>query len=257
MLDDLGYLTGVLRGKEGVVVEGSFPRSICAGDMYCPPCGGLRRMDITPIYWPLGRYTCANVYSIILQQGTEALVPSLFDFSCVQCETRFTAVIYRGAKGPALAVLPSCRGGLTTPHTPDGVAFYLDQAHKAQSIGANSAAVAMFRGALEHLLFDQGYKKGMAGQKITDLEKDTQAGKAPKWAMDLDPAFLKVLKDLGAGAIHPNDGNVENQVVLDNELLAQLKATFLEVLDGVYEAEGRRKERLAALQAAAATLQKP
>jgi hypothetical protein len=33
-------------------------------------------------------------------------------------------------------------------------------------VGANSAAVAMFRGALDHLLFEQGLKKGMCGQKL-------------------------------------------------------------------------------------------
>ena len=59
----------------------------------------------------------------------------------MQCDTEFTAVIHRGPTGPALAMLPSCFGGLTTPHTPDSVKYYLDQAQRCQSVGASSAAI--------------------------------------------------------------------------------------------------------------------
>lgn len=111
-----------------------------------------------------------------------------------------------GQGGPELAVLQSCRGGLTTPQTPPAVAYYLDQAQRAQSVSARSAAVAMYRPALEHLLYEQGYKKGMLGTKLTDLEKDIAAGTAPKWAAELDTEFLALLKELGNASIHPNDG---------------------------------------------------
>jgi hypothetical protein len=150
--------------------------------------------------------------------------PILAVLTCVQCDTLFTGVLYQGPEGKNLAILPSTYGGLTTPHTPIGVAYYLDQAQKSRSVGANSAAVAMFRGALDHLLFEQGFNKGMCGQKLA-LDAAVKANAAPKWAYELDSEFLQVMKQLGDGAIHPNDGDVASQVKLDSELLAKLTHT--------------------------------
>jgi len=183
-------------------------------------------------------------------------VPPLFRFTCVQCDTQFTAVIYAGPDGPALAVLPSRRGGITTAHTPPGVAFYLDQAHRAQSVGANSAAIAMFRGALEHLLFEQKYTTGMLNGKLTKLDADIAAGTAPKWARDLDTDFLNVLKDLGNGAVHPNDGNVTTQATLDTALLARVTGTFHLLLMLVYEIPHMKDQALNELRAKAQVFKK-
>jgi hypothetical protein len=107
------------------------------------------------------------------------LVPSVFLVRCRQCESGFTALIYGGANGPALALFPECEGGLTTPHTPPAVAYYLDQAARAQAVGARSAAVAMYRAALEHLLFDQGFKTGMCGQ-ARKASKDHKVRRVPR-----------------------------------------------------------------------------
>jgi hypothetical protein len=108
----------------------------------------------------------------------------------------------------------------------------------------------MFRGALEHLLFDQGFKDGMCGKKLTDLEKAITAGTAPKWANELDTEFLKVMKELGDGSIHPNDGDVGKQEKLDNELIAKVRHTFEMLLFIVYEIPLQKMDRLAALRAA-------
>ena len=82
-------------------------------------------------------------------------------------------------------VLPNRTGGLAMPNTPEGVAFYLDQAAKSHSVGANSAAIAMYRGALEHLLFQQGYKTGMlanmAGRQMT-LQTEREVPHIPRRA---------------------------------------------------------------------------
>ena len=86
----------------------------------------------------------------------------------------FTALVYQGPAGPDLVVLPSQPGGLRTQHTPESVAFYLDQAQRAESVGARSGAAAMYRGALEHLLFEQGYRQAMLGPKLERLERDIQ-----------------------------------------------------------------------------------
>jgi hypothetical protein len=176
--------------------------------------------------------------------------PLLTTLHCVQCDTIFTTVLYQGPGGPALAVLPSTHGGLTTPHTPAGVGYYLDQAQRAHAVGANSAAVAMFRGALEHLLFEQGFKTGMCGKKLLDLEAAIKAGTAPKWASELDTEFLEVMKQLGDGSIHPNDGDIKRQQVLDSELIAKVGHTFQMLLFLIYEVPLKKADRLAALKAA-------
>jgi hypothetical protein len=204
-----------------------------AGVLHCPTCGDSRRMHL------FAR----------LKSDNWAGPPVLATLTCVQCDTLFTAVLYRSPEGKGLAILPSTWGGLTTPHTPPGVAYYLDQAQRAQSVGANSAAVAMFRGALEHLLFEQGFKKGMCGQKLADLEAAIKANTAPKWAYDLDGEFLKVMKQLGDGAIHPNDGDIAEQYKLDNELLAHVAHTFQMLLYLIYEVPHKKQMRLDALKA--------
>lgn len=204
------------------------------GELHCPTCGDARRMDVAVCYKP---------------SGSSVDTPNLFVMTCVQCDTTFTALVYQGPEGMSLAVLPSTWGGLTTPHTPPGVAYYLDQAQRSKSVGANSAAVAMFRGALEHLLFDQGFKKGMCGQKLADLEAAIKASTAPKWAYELDGEFLTVMKQLGDGAIHPNDGNIGAQYKLDNQLLAHVAHTFQMLLYLIYEVPQQKQKRLDALKA--------
>src|SRR5262249_22476780 len=160
----------------------------------------------------------------------------LFSARCRQCGTGFTALVYSGPNGPALAVFPECPGGLATPNTPPAVSYYLDQASRAQSVGAQSAAIAMFRVALDQLLLEQGFEGRMCGHKIAALEKAIQSGTAPSWARDLDPQYLRVLKDLGDGALHADDGDVTRQAHLDETLLSQVTETFVELLDVVYEA---------------------
>ena len=65
-----------------------------------------------------------------------------------------------------------------------------------------------------------------------------------------------VLKRLGDGAIHPNDGDVDRQKALDGELIQAVAATFVELLDLVYEEPARRAARLATLEAAGAEVSK-
>lgn len=250
MLDDLKDLVKAFISDPSIITD---HYTIRADGMYCPPCGDIRRMAITPIYLPFPRGARGPYFdkTIITE-----LIPSVFHLRCLQCDTLFTAIIYMGAYGPNLAVLPSCRGGLTTPHTPSGIAYYLDQAQKAHSVGANSAAIAMFRGALEHLLFDQGYKTGMLGKKIDKICEDIKKGTAPKWALELDTDFLKILKDLGNASIHPNNGDVNKQATFDNKLIAQVKQLFLALLFIVYEVPQKKEDILKALRSKAQLFKK-
>lgn len=107
----------------------------------------------------------------------------------------------------------------------------------------------MFRGALEHLLFEQGFTKGTCGQKLVELERAVTAATAPKWANELDGEFLQVMKKLGDGAIHPGDGDVGKQSVLDGELIAKLTHTFHMLLFLIYEMPHQKTKHLAALKA--------
>lgn len=256
MLDDLSRIEEVLR-KHAYLLRGQSSESFTTPEMHCVKCGAARRMVIQGRYSALQENSNETITMYLKSKGIGGVIPALLDYTCVQCVTRYTVLIYQGPTGPALAVLPTVLGGLTTPNTPERVAYYLDQAHKSHCVGANSAAVAMFRAALDHLLFEQGYKKGMTGEKVTALEKGIAAGTAPKWARELDPAFLGVLTKLGAGSIHPNDGDVKKQEVFDNALIAAIKATFAELLDTVYEADERKAARLSALKEAAEALKKP
>lgn len=237
--------------------------------LYCPKCGDARRMDVRPYWWTGGNiqisgdprrgptYWSATVPAPESGSNIRDFAnPSLYDLSCRQCDTHFTALLYRGPDGPALVVLPSCHGGLRTPHTPEAVAYYLDQAYRARSTGANSAAIAMFRGALEHLLFEQGYEVKMLGRKIRKLRSDIDSGEAPKWAMEIEPQFLEVLNDLATGAIHPNDGNVQQQSELDSELVSRVQKTLTYLLFLVYELPRTKEEALSALQGKAKILNK-
>src|SRR5262249_47368769 len=133
------------------------------------------------------------------------LARSLLVYSCTQCDTRFTAVVYEGRPGePHLAIFPRVPGGLTTPHTPANVSYYLDQAQRARSVTAYSAAICMYRAALEQLMFDKGFTRGMLDAKIKELEGQISGGNPPSWARDLDTEYLRVMKELGNAAIHPN-----------------------------------------------------
>jgi hypothetical protein len=134
---------------------------------------------------------------------------------------------------------------VATPNTPAGVAYYLDQADRAECVGARTAAVAMYRAALEHLLFEQGYTTGMLNAKIQELIRRRDAGEASGWARDLDADHLTVINRLGNFSIHPNDGDISGQSRLDSGLLSAVRELFSYLVDEVYEREERRRRSLA------------
>ena len=176
-------------------------------------------------------------------------LPAMYLLGCLQCRHTITVIVHNGPSGLELVALPSTYGGLSTPHTPPAVAYYLDQAQRAQSVGALSGAIAMYRSALEHLLFEQGFQQRMLGPKIAALEA---AQPPPRWRSDLDDDYLTVINRLGNWAIHPNDGEISKQTVFDADLLREVQALFSELLDLVYERPQQRTGRLARLRAALA-----
>jgi hypothetical protein len=290
MLDDIrdfGLVLFVEQGKlfvrEGILGNQWYEAgSAWADGLYCPTCGDVRRTILKALYFPFkgeknglarrestpppprsvfpsdeafaehNRKEMQKEIAHVLRQ----LVPSVFLLTCVQCETGFTAVIYRGPDAPTLLVLPSGRGGITTPHTPSVVAYYLDQAHRAKIMGGYTAAVAIFRAALESLLHEQGYTARMLGPKLAELEAAIAAKTAPQWALELDTAFLKVIKDLGNASIHTSDGDIAKQAALDADLVSRVNQTFQMLLYLVYEIPHKKADMLDALKAKAQALKK-
>jgi hypothetical protein len=126
----------------------------------------------------------------VLAAVASQVIPTLFTLACLQCEAHSTGLLYFGPQGPSLAILSRSLGGVTTPRTPAGVGYYLDQAYRAHGVGAYSAAMEMYRAALEVLLYEQGYQSGMLAAKIKKLEEDISTGNGPKWAQELETEYL-------------------------------------------------------------------
>jgi hypothetical protein len=223
---------------------------------YCASCGATRRMKLFALFWH-DRWTLGKVPQFprghIDAPPSEDPSPSMFLAVCLECRSRLTLVVHRGPDGPQLVALPQAYGGLSSPNTPTGVSYYLDQAERAKSVASLSAAVVMYRAALEQLLHEQGVKGGMLGNRLETLEKTD----APPWWRDqLDQAYLSVINKLGSAAIHVNHGDVGQQAVFDEQLLLEVRELFTELLDLVYERESQKASRLARLQEAASSIKR-
>lgn len=245
---------------------GDTNRSFEDGGLRCGLCGGVRRMRVH-VHWTPTRDGDRAIRSLILTDLktyqddpgaywvgiAEQMTPSLLVAECLQnCGATFTIALHSGPNGPNVAVLPNHHGALATRHTPAGVAYYLDQAHRAIAVGANSAAIAMFRSALEQLLHEQGIEGRMVGHRLQVLETMIADGTAPSWALSLPQQFLGPINRLGAGSVHTNDGDIGLQVEMDTDLVGLVVESFEELLEAVYERENATNQRLAALSEKAA-----
>jgi hypothetical protein len=188
MLDDFEEFTTACR-EHSQAFDANKQNDFSVGDRYCPVCGGPRRVTVYVLY-PLKHGGVFYNEGQEPQQLAKQIEPALFVMQCLQCHTLFTAVLFEGPREYELAIFPAVPGGVATPHTPPGVAYYLDQAQRSQNVGANSAAVAMHRSALEHLLHEQGYEMRMLGPKIAALEAGIKDGSAPRWARELNREYL-------------------------------------------------------------------
>ncbi|MCL4464925.1 MAG: hypothetical protein M1401_01010 [Chloroflexi bacterium] len=242
-VDELPGLMRILESNWAELAGGEASR-VVAGCMYCPRCDGDRAMRIAV------RYASGLMEgrSVVLPGAPPEFVPALIALTCVQCNAAFTAVIYGQEDGPTLAVLPARHATLSTRHTSPPVAFYLDQAKRAESAGAASASLAMYRVALEGLLAEQGYMTGSLGLRLHQLAKGVETGAAPKWALELEPEFHAVLQRIGESPTSLLVGDANGQLRRDSEILALLDDTFRMLLFLVYEVPHEKSERLKALR---------
>jgi hypothetical protein len=227
--------------------------SFVSGSLYCGRCRGHRRVRISSsaLFDTQRRYFTA--FGGAFKVGfVSTPVPVLFLYDCIQCDAAWSVLVYPSLDDLRMALLPAHfgAGGIATTNAPVGVAYYLDQAARCHYISANSAAITMFRSALEWLLEDQGFTERMIGPKLIALDKAIAQGSAPSWVNEIGPEYLKVIKDLGNIAVHTNAGDLAKQDALDAQLYREVELTFLELLEVVYERPATRAQRLAELKKA-------
>ena len=81
------------------------------------------------------------------------------------------------------------------------------------------------------------------------LRRKIDVNQAPKWAADLNPAFMQVINDLG-NEVHLNSEDQNSLNVYNEKLLAKVQITFHELLNEIYERPEKLKARLTDLQSA-------
>ena len=197
-LDTVSGLAAAIGKSDAVRGDGATVgislRTFVAGYLYCGRCGGHRRIRIesdskfdtvSMSYLHFGARFKVSIYS------TPA--PALFRYVCTQCDGTWSVLLYPSAGNLSMAALPAHLDGssISTPNTPGGIAYYLSQAALCHYIGANSAAVTMFRSAAEWLLEDQGFKAKMLGPKLAELDAALASSTAPKWAYENRPRILE------------------------------------------------------------------
>ncbi len=105
----------------------------------------------------------------------------------------------------------------------------------------------MFRVALEQLLHDQGYDKGMLDFKIKQLESDLKNQNAKGWVQNLDVEVLNVVKKLGNQAVHPK--TMAQLHALDETTIRGAQETFQYLLHEIYEKPLAEEELIKRLDA--------
>jgi hypothetical protein len=233
------------------------------GMLYCPICSGYSGMKLDTLYFEstVGK----ELYSELVKEDTlgfgrtsrqkplEYSDPSLFRLSCVNCPNTFYVLVYKNETGPKLLNFSVRGGGVATPNTPPLVRYYLEQAYKAQSATAYSAALTMYRAALEQLLEDKGFNGGLAS-KLNEFESKVVARTAPSWAMRQDAEILTVFKEISKSHAHPNE--LKRLQAIDSQFMSKVQQTFASLLRDAYELEPRKEAANAKIAAALAKAKK-
>lgn len=217
-------------------------------NMFCAKCLENRLMDVQNVNIGRGKPYTLDYDESDIKIVLNRLSPLFYVAKCRQCSSITIIVIYKKDDEYMMVKLAQNKGGCISKNSPETVKYYLDQAYLAKEIGANSASMAMYRAALEQVLFEQGYTNGMLGQKLIKLDEDILKDNAPKWTKEFDIDFLRYIKEIGNGAIHSNEGNIERQKDIDNDLIKVVDIVLEELLDKIYEQPKRQENRLNTLK---------
>lgn len=232
------------------------------GKMFCPNCRQLNRFHVETVHLSTHQQFAASVPRrksypgrvdgrwVSLSTKPELLLESQFRFRCVTCRVAAQVVVVKLVDAPNLMIIFPSGGSVATVHTPDAVKYYLEQAYQSYSARAYSATLAMYRTALDAILFNAGYEKGMVGAKIAAMEADIKEGRGPKWARDLAVPYIRVIKNLGNSSLHIANEDLSEERSIGDDLIQQIEITLHAILDDAYEKEAREKDRLVRLEAA-------
>lgn len=208
------------------------------GKMYCNKCGDYRTMDIFGLYIPKDTRQHGAYYIPL---------PSFFKINCRECDQKFHVILYKTDQSDSnVCVLPYSTAFIATPHTPIEVRFYLEQAFKSQIGGAYTAALPMYREALEEILSQHGYKgtddTKTCGGKLSKLQKDIISGTVPAEFKDIENGIMLILKKLGDWGVHADIGKVSDKRRIDADLCQKVSAVFTFLLEKVYEQPAKQAE---------------
>ena len=170
---------------------------------------------------------------------------SIYVHTCRQCHNETFLIRHTVDGEPTLTFVYSTALQYDTSCVPEGVNYYMGQAFKSKSVGAYSAAMAMYRSALEFLLYENGFDEKRLFDKIKSFEDNP-----PSWATSLSSQFMDVIKDLGNSSVHPNGGDISEQEKFDFEMLEVVEETMNELIERAYILPQREKERLSVLSKA-------
>lgn len=224
------------------------------GVLYCPHCSEYSGMKLNTLHFE--KTVGQELYKEITREDSigpgprpklpEYFDPSLFRLDCVNCQNGFYTLLYKIEKGPTLVFFSTRGGGIATPNTPTLVRYYLEQAYKAQAASAYSAAIAMYRAALEQVLQDKGFE-GKLPSKLANLAERIKDGTAPSWAKRLNDAALTVIKEIADSHAHPSE--LSKLQALDIAFMSNVQKTFCSLLSLAYEQDARKAAGKAKLEA--------
>jgi hypothetical protein len=215
---------------------------------YCTYCGGSRRMRLVARDDRCGRLNPRHIERTartLAQADIDrdplvfaiATPPPVFTAMCLQCRREMSLIVDAGPPSEVI-VLGARASGLSTPHAPQAVAFFLEQAYRARTGGAYTAATVMYRAALEQFLGEEGFRGATLAARI-----DAAINASPAWVKQLDADLMHALRSLGKEAVHAREGDLSGQTRLDQQLVHDAEILFLDVLDEVYEVPARREQR--------------
>ncbi len=191
----------------------STPRAKC----YCPACNDMRVGDVY-----ITNY-------IIHGSNSYRGESTIYVHKCLQCEHETILILHKVDDELTMTSVYSTNQAFDSNTVNKSVCYYMSEALRAESSGAYSASMAMYRATLDCLLYDQGFHEGMLGRKISEMKI-----KHPKWLDGIDERILTVIQKLGNESIHPNNGDIDLQKKFDRDLLFDVKLALSILIKHVY-----------------------
>ena len=161
----------------------------------------------------------------------------IYKHTCAQCENEIFLIKHPVDGQSSLTFVYNAEIQYDWSCVPDGINYYMAQAFKSRSVGANSAAMAMYRSALEWLLFSLGFKEKDLNIRIDQFEESEYSEK-------IGTEFMDILRLLGNNAVHVNDGDLSLQKSFDDDLLNSTEELLNELINQIFIGPEEHKKRV-------------